>query len=114
MTVPQMIGTMAGGFIFPFMIRLRWGKLCDSFGPAGGWLAGGWIVGTVWTLNHGLGLIYQSGGAWIDMAWAAFVGLFVASALAGDDVGKGIPAVINAIIGGVLGGAILWCLNQYM
>ncbi|MDD4570356.1 MAG: hypothetical protein PHE70_09550 [Tepidanaerobacteraceae bacterium] len=110
MTVPNMIATMAGGFIFPFLLRLLWGKLCDNFGPIGGWLAGGWIVGTTWTLNHGCGLIYQSGGAWIDMAWAAFVGLFVASAISGDDVGKGIGMIINAILGGVLGGFILYCL----
>jgi len=110
MTFPKIIATMAGGFIFPFLIRLLWGKLVDNFGPIGGWLAAGFIVGTTWTLNHGVGLIYQSGAAWIDMAWAAFVGLFVASALSGDDVGKGIGMVINAILGGILGGFILYCL----
>lgn len=110
MTLPKIIATMAGGFIFPFLIRLLWGKLVDNFGPIGGWLAGGFIVGTTWTLNHGVGLIYQSGAAWIDMAWAAFIGLFVASAISGDDVGKGIGMIINAILGGVLGGFILYCL----
>jgi len=55
-------------------------------------------------------LIYQSGAAWIDMAWSAFIGLFVASALSGDDVGKGIGMIINAILGGILGGFILYCL----
>ncbi|MCG1012462.1 hypothetical protein JT739_07595 [Tepidanaerobacter sp. GT38] len=110
MTFPKIIATMAGGFIFPFLIRLAWGKLVDNFGPIGGWLAAGFIVGTTWTLNHGVGLIYQSGAAWIDMAWAGFVGLFVASALSGDDVGKGIGMVINAILGGILGGFILYCL----
>jgi len=71
-------------------------------GPIGGWLAAAFIVGTTWTLNHGVGLIYQSGAAWIDMAWSAFIGLFVASALSGDDVGKGIGMIINAILGGIL------------
>lgn len=113
MTLPQIIGTMAGGFIFPFLLRLGWGNLEKAFGPIGGWVAGGFIVGTTWTLNHGLGLIYQSGAAWIDMAWAGFIGLFVASALSGDSVGKGIPSVINAILGGILGGGILYCLFQY-
>ena len=110
MTFPKIIATMAGGFIFPFLIRLLWGKLVDNFGPIGGWLAAAFIVGTTWTLNHGVGLIYQSGAAWIDMAWSAFIGLFVASALSGDDVGKGIGMIINAILGGILGGFILYCL----
>jgi len=98
MAFPKIISTMAGAFIFPFLIRLLWGKLVDNFG------------GTTWTLNHGVGLIYQSGAAWIDMAWSAFIGLFVASALSGDDVGKGIGMIINAILGGILGGFILYCL----
>ena len=68
MTFPKIISTIAGGFIFPFLIRLLWGKLVDNFGAIGGWIAGGFIVGTTWTLNHGVGLIYQSGAAWIDMA----------------------------------------------
>lgn len=110
MAFPKIIATISGGFIFPFLIRLVWGKLVENFGPIGGWLAAGFIVGTTWTLNHGVGLIYQSGGAWIDMAWAAGTGLFVASALSGDNVGKGLSMVLNAIIGGVLGGFILYCL----
>ncbi|HHY43059.1 MAG TPA: hypothetical protein GX514_09510 [Thermoanaerobacterales bacterium] len=110
MTLPKIIATIAGGFIFPFLIRLCWGALVDKLGPIGGWIAAGFIVGTTWTLNHGVGLIYQSGAAWIDMAWAAFIGLFVASALSGDDVGKGLGTVVNAILGGLLGGFILYCL----
>lgn len=110
MTLPKIIATIAGGFIFPFLCRLCWGALVDKLGPIGGWIAAGFIVGTTWTLNHGVGLIYQSGAAWIDMAWAAFIGLFVASALSGDDVGKGLGTVVNAILGGLLGGFILYCL----
>jgi len=110
MTIQQMITTFAGGFIFPFLIRLAWGKLVDENGSIGGWLAAGFIVGTTWTLTHGVGLIHQTGAAWIDMAWAAGVGLFFASALAGDDVKSGLVTVGYSIIGGTLGGFILSCL----
>lgn len=113
MTTAQIISTIAGAFIFPFLIRLCWGKLVDTFGPAGGWLAAGFIVGTTWCINHGVGMIYQSGVAWIDMAWAAGVGLLVASTVAGDDFGKAMPTVINAIIGGCLGGFLLSCLFSF-
>ncbi len=106
-----MITTFAGAFIFPFLIRLCWGKMCDSWGPIGGWMAAGFIVGTAWTLNHGVGFIVQSGPAWVDMAWAAGAGLFVASVASGDNAGKGLVNGAFAILGGVIGGFILSCLG---
>jgi len=109
MTLANIITTMAGGFIFPFLIRLLWGKFVEDFGPIGGWMAASFIVGLAWTINHGVGLIVQT-GAWVDMAFAAGVGLFVASALSGDHVGKGLTNAFFAIVGGTLGGFILSCL----
>ena len=107
MTLQLGIATFAGGFIFPFLITLCWGKMVDEFGPSGGWLAAGFIVGTTWTLNHGIGLIYQT-GAWVDMAWAAGYGMFVKGIILGEgDAGKGFVNLIMAAIGGVLGGLIL-------
>lgn len=107
MTIKLAIATVAGGFIFPFLIRLLWGKMCEYWGAAGGYMAAGFIVGTAWTLNHGVGLIFQSGGAWVDMAFAAFSGLFIASALSGDNVPKGLVNVFFSIVGGTIGGLIL-------
>jgi hypothetical protein len=104
-----MVTTFAGAFIFPFLIRLAWGKMVESWGPIGGWMAAGFIVGTMWTLNHGAGLIVQT-GAWVDMAWAAGIGLLAASVAAGDHFGKGLTNALFAIIGGTLGGFILSCL----
>ena len=109
MTFQNIVATFSGAFIFPFLIRLLWGKMCESWGNAGGWMAAGLIVGTTWTLNHGMGMIFQSGGAWIDMAWAAGIGLFVASVISGDDFAKGAKNYIVALVGGVLGGFILSC-----
>ncbi len=113
MTAQMIIGTLAGAFIFPFFICMAWGRLVDDFGPAGGWLAAGFIVGTCWALNHGVGLIYQSGPAWIDMAWAAGIGILVNGLVSGANFGKTFPSIINAILGGILGGFILACLFTY-
>ncbi len=110
MAVNAMITTFAGAFIFPFLIRLLWGPMCDAWGAIGGWMAAGFIVGTTWSLNHGVGLIFQSGPAWVDMAFAASIGLFVASALSGDNFSKGLVNVFFALVGGTLGGFILSCL----
>ena len=108
MTGAQIITTFAGGFIFPFLIRLCWGDFCDKFGPIGGWLAAGFIVGTTWSLNHGVGFMYQTGGAWIDMAWAAFTGLFLANGIVDKaDFGKGIVNALMAVVGGLLAAFVL-------
>lgn len=108
MTFPLFLGTFAAGFIFPFMIRLMWGKFVDNFGPIGGWMAAGFIVGTAWTLSHGVGAMYQTGAAWVDQAFAAFAGLLAASVFAGDSFSKAIPTIINSIIGGTIAGYILF------
>jgi hypothetical protein len=83
--------------------------MVEDWGSIGGWMAAGFIVVPSWTLNHGVGMIVQT-GAWIDMAWAAGIGLFIASALCGDCIKVGTKNVIYLIIGGILGGIILSCL----
>ncbi len=110
MTIQNIIATLAGAFIFPFIIRLAWGKMVENWGPIGGWMAAGFIVGTCWTLNHGVGFIFQSGTAWIDMAWAAGFGLFTASLVSGDKLGEGLNTALMSIIGGTLGGFIISCV----
>jgi uncharacterized membrane protein (UPF0136 family) len=108
MTIQHALATVAGGFIFPFLIRLLWGKLVYNFGTFGGWMAAAFIVGTTWAINHGTGLIVQSeGGAWVDMAFAAGFGLLVASVVRGGNASKAMPNVLAAIVGGILGGLIL-------
>lgn len=107
MSLSLMITTVSAGFVFPFLIRLLWGRMCEDWGSIGGFMAAGFIVGTTWTLAHGVGLIYQSGGAWVDMAFAAASGLFVASLLCKDCPKRGFINVFFAIVGGIIGGFIL-------
>ncbi|HEP1819267.1 TPA: hypothetical protein VB845_001075 [Streptococcus suis] len=107
MTIQQAVATLVGAFVFPFVIRLTWGKMVEHFGPIGGWLAASMVVGTVWCLNHGVGLMSQSGDAWVDMGLAAGVGVFVASAARGGKVGKATNNILAALVGGILGGLIL-------
>ncbi|TDT50347.1 Lin0368 family putative glycerol transporter subunit [Fonticella tunisiensis] len=107
MTLKLAIATFVGAFIFPFLIRLLWGKMVENWGAIGGWMAAGFIVGTTWLLNHGIGMINQSGKAWIDMAWAAGTGLIAASVYSGDKFKKAIPTIACAVVGGVFAGFML-------
>lgn len=113
MNAYEIIGTIIGGFIFPFIIQICWGKLIETFGPIGGWMAGGFIVGTSFILLHAIGLIHQSGKVWIDMALAAGIGCFVSSVYLGAPIRKSIPVIFDAIIGGLIAGGILYVMFQY-
>jgi uncharacterized membrane protein (UPF0136 family) len=108
MTLGLGIATVAGGFLFPFAIRMYWDKFVQHFGPIGGWMSAAFLVGTIWVLNHGMAspMITQT-GAWIDMAWAAGVGLLVATVVKGGSFVKAVPNVLFAIIGGTAAGFIL-------
>jgi len=76
-TWQHVLTTVFGGLIFPLMIGLVWGKLAEDFKSFGGVLAGFFIVGTIWLLNHGIGLMYEPQmagdlpGPWSDMALVA-------------------------------------------
>ena len=110
MTVASMTTTIFGAFIFGFIVITCWGQLVEKVGIAGGWMAGFFIVGTCWVLNHKLpgvgfssagwvvdggyyqlGLIHQAfegGGAWIDMGFGAGTALLVKTALDARDTGE--------------------------
>jgi len=111
MTIFNILGTIAGGFIFPFCISFMWGKLVEAFGPAGGWMAAAFIVGTIWALNHGWGLIFQSGTAWVDMAWAAATGLFLADLFAGKKIKW--STLLAGPVAGIIGGFLLATVLMY-
>lgn len=76
------------------------GSICRCIWIGGGWFAGLLIIGTMWFLNHELGLI-NNDGAFVDMA--AGIGLFAASVASGDSFRKGLTNYIVSLIGGTLG-----------
>jgi len=115
MTVGLAVATVAGGFTFPFLVRMMWGRMVENWGPIGGWMAAGFIIGLAFLYNHALAdftpgkatpAIYQT-GAWVDMAWAAGIGLIVATVILGGSLKKAVPNIISSVIGGTLAGLVL-------
>lgn len=109
MTLTAALATIAGGALFPFLIRIVWGKLVDDFGAIGGFMSAAFVVGVVWIINHGLadgGLIYQT-GAWVDMAFAAGIGVLTADIARGNSFSGAVPKILAAICGGIIAGLIL-------
>lgn len=109
MSGQAMITTIFGAFIFPLFLRLFWGRLVNKLGAIGGFLASISIVGTIWVFNHGFNshLIQQSGNTWIDMAWAAAIGVFTASVLSGGKIEKSFLNIGAGLVGGIIGGIVL-------
>jgi hypothetical protein len=135
MSPVSVITTVFGAFCVTFAVIICWGRLVEDFGPIGGMLAAGFIVGTFWVLNHKLpgfginpegiphpdggvkqfGLIYQGfrgASPWVDMGTAIAFGLWVAGLC---EAAKGqrfrlavetIPRVAAALLGGIIGGGI--------
>ena len=107
MTIQLAFATILGGAVFAFLCNFVWGKLVDNFGPIGGWVAAGALVGTTWALNHGINLVYQSGKIWMDMAIAACVGAIVCTCMNGGKLSKAMPTLCGAIVGGIIAGSAL-------
>ena len=126
MSTAGIFTTLVGAFTFPFLICMCWGKLVEKYGPLGGWIAAGFIVGTMWTIAHALpgvgisstqtvvnNLIVQGENApWVDMAWASGTGIYVNSLYNGGKVNKSIGTLISVILGGIFGGIVLGLIGK--
>jgi hypothetical protein len=102
------IRTMIGGGIAGIFVMSVWGKFAESYGIAGGWAAALIIIGTMWFLNHHIGILHNpEEGAWVDMALAiAVCGTLrpVFSAGSITPLIDSIPTLTVVILGGVAGG----------
>jgi hypothetical protein len=129
----SLLTTIFGAFAVTFAVIICWSRLVEDFGPIGGMMAAGFIIGTFWVLNHKLpgfgihpeglphpdggikqfGLIYQGfrGAApWVDMGTAIGFGLWVGGLAEAPRkermrlAAESLPRIGAAIAGGVLGG----------
>ena len=99
---------MIGGGIAGIFVMSVWGEFADSYGIAGGWFAAMIIIGTMWFLNHYIGIIHNSDyGAWVDMGLAIGVcgisrDLFLSKSF--YPLLQSSPTIIVVVLGGIGGG----------
>lgn len=107
------VGTVLGTAIAGMFVMSVWGAFAEAYGIGGGWFAGMAIIGTMWFLNHFVG-IHNNDGAWVDMA----LGIGVAGTtkvMFIDGFGAGIaagPTLLIALAGGACGGFFAYQLEQ--
>ncbi len=109
------LGTIIGTAIAGMFVMSVWGALAGAYGIGGGWFAGFAIIGTMWFLNHYVG-IHNNDGAWVDMA----LGIGVAGTMKdvfinGIEAGiAALPTLVVVIIGGIVGGLTAYKLEVYL
>ncbi|MBM7613767.1 Lin0368 family putative glycerol transporter subunit [Alkaliphilus hydrothermalis] len=108
------VSTMIGTAIAGMFVMSVWGAFVEQGGIIGGWFAGLIIIGTMWLMNHYLGLI-NNDGAFVDMAcgigMAGFMrGVFENGIQVGID---SLPTLGLVILGGALGGFAAFKVEKY-
>ncbi len=109
------LGTVIGTAIAGMFVMSVWGAFAGAYGIAGGWFAGLLIIGTMWFMNHALGLI-NNDGAFVDMA----VGIGMAGTMRDVFMNGGqvfvdtLPTLIIVLIGGIVGGFTAAKLEKYL
>ncbi|WP_315115883.1 Lin0368 family putative glycerol transporter subunit [uncultured Clostridium sp.] len=113
----RILKSATGGCIAGIFAMSIWGTFVDAYGIVGGWFAGFIIIGTMWFMNHYLGLFEnEDKGAFVDMALSIGVcgtmrDVFIHG---GETFGESIPTFICVIIGGIIGGALAAVIEKDM
>ncbi|KGG80947.1 hypothetical protein Y919_03315 [Caloranaerobacter azorensis H53214] len=109
------LGTVLGAAIAGIFVMSVWGAFVQAYGIAGGWFAGLIIIGTMWYLNHYVG-IHNNEGAWVDMALGIGVTGFMRDVfIKGGQAGiESLPTLIVVILGGIVGGITAAKLEKYL
>lgn len=107
------LGTIIGSAIAGMFVMSVWGEFAGQYGIAGGWFAGLIIIGSMWYLNHAIGLI-KNDGAFVDMALGIGVagfsrGIFEKGLQAGIE---SVPTLLVVLAGGALGGVMAALLQK--
>ena len=109
------ISTIIGTAIAGIFVMSVWGAFADAYGIFGGWFAGFIIIGTMWFLNHAVGLV-NNGGAFVDMA----AGIGMAGTMrdvfmqGGEAFTAALPTLIVVLLGGIAGGFMAAKCEKYL
>lgn len=113
------IGTILGTCIAGLFVMSVWGAFVGEHGIGGGWFAGLIIIGSMWYLNHFLGLI-DNPGAFVDMALGIGVAGFMRDVFANwSEAGiqtavDSFPTLGVVMLGGICGGIAAVLVERQM
>lgn len=100
--------TIIGTAIAGMFVMSVWGAFAGKYGIFGGWFAGFAIIGTMWFMNHYIGLMHNPKGAGaVDMALGIGVAgtmrdVFIAGST--TPLIESLPTLTLVVLGGIAGG----------
>lgn len=108
--------TIIGTAIAGMFVMSVWGAFAVKYGIGGGWFAGFIIIGTMWFMNHHVGIMKNpNGGAWVDMALGiAIAGTMRDVFMAGSitPLVESVPTLLLVVAGGITGGIVAAMAQQ--
>ena len=114
----KVLRAIIGGFIAATLINSSWGVFTEELGNIGGILAAAILVGTMWFLNHYIGLIpNKKNYAFVDMGIAIGIGCIVRDVIKVKDIQEvvaSMPTLIFVILGGCVGGTLYVIVKKDM
>lgn len=112
------IRSILGYMLAAIFILAVWGVFADSYGIAGGWFAALALTGTLWFVNHYVGLIPQEGtSAFVDMGLAIGLGGIARDVFSGGGMPLFIdtlPTIAVVVAGAVFGGILAGLISKEM
>lgn len=100
--------TIVGAAIAGIFVMSVWGAFVGKYGIGGGWFAGFIIIGTMWFMNHYIGLIENPAGAGaVDMAMGIGIAGTTRDMFLAGSITPGInamPTILLVVLGGIAGG----------
>lgn len=99
------LGFCAAGIV----LNTAWGIFVNMFGIEGGWISALVLTGTLWYVNHYLGIVENKGEAvFVDMGLAVGLCSLIRDSLLNGISGfiSSMPTFICVLIGGVIAGIL--------
>lgn len=109
------VGTILGTAIAGMFVMSVWGEFASQYGIGGGWFAGFAIIGTMWLMNHFVGIL-NNDGAFVDMATGiGMAGLMRGVFEQGPAAGAAsLPTLAVVLLGGACGGFMAFKLEKML
>ena len=102
--------------IAAIILNTLWGVITSRIGRKGGWICGFILTGTLWYVNHYLGIVEnRKESAFIDMGFAVAICSFSRDFLKNglEGIVTSAPTFICVIIGGTIAGVVAGIIKRH-
>ncbi|OPJ65457.1 Lin0368 family putative glycerol transporter subunit [Clostridium chromiireducens] len=106
-----------GYFLAATVINGLWGIFLDEFGLFGTYGAAFFLTGSMWCVNHYIGLIkHDNDSAFVDMGLGVAIGLIAKNYMVNgsESLINSVPTLLYVVIGAALGGYMAVLMEKHI